>query len=70
MTTSIRVLILSFNTPRPPMSVRKKFRPIGPTVWPAIRNIYINVLFYHIDEFLPISTLAYSTALSFSNSEV
>ena len=39
---------LSLNTPRPTMSVHKKFSPIGPVVWPAIRNIYIytNVLFY------------------------
>ena len=27
----------------------KKFIPIGPTVWPAIRNKYMNVLFYYID---------------------
>ena len=44
-----------FNTPRPPMSVHKKVRPIGPAVWPAIRNIYIyiytNVMFYDIDIF-------------------
>ena len=33
---------LSLNTPRPTMSVHKKFSPIGPVVWPAIRNIYIN----------------------------
>ena len=52
------------------MSVRKKIPPNRSNRLANIRNIYINVLFYHIDEFLPISTLAYSTALSFSNSEV
>ena len=31
------------------MSVHKKFNPIGQAVWPAIRNIYMNVLFYYID---------------------
>ena len=40
------------------MSVHKKFSPIGPALWPAIRNIYIyeclvllyrlEILFYHI----------------------
>jgi len=27
----------------------QNFSPIGPAVWPAIRNIYTNVLFYYID---------------------
>ena len=30
------------------MSVPKKISPIGPAVWPAIRNIYTNVLFHYI----------------------
>ena len=39
------------------MSVHKKFSPIGPAVWPAIRNIYMTILFYYIDNivFLTIS---------------
>ena len=28
---------------------KKNFSPIGPAVWPAIGNIYTNVLFYYID---------------------
>ena len=27
----------------------KNVSPIGPAVWPAIRSIYMNVLFYYID---------------------
>jgi len=38
---------LAYNTPRPPMSVYKKFHLNA--VLPAIRNIYTNVLFYYID---------------------
>ena len=30
----------------PPSSVHKKIRPIGPAVWPAIRNIYMNLFIY------------------------
>ena len=28
----------------------KSFSPFGPAVWPAIHNIYTNVLFYYIDD--------------------
>ena len=28
---------------------KKNVSPIGPAVWPVIRNIYMNVLFYYID---------------------
>ena len=31
------------------MSVQKNFSAIGPAVWPAIHDIYKNVLFYYID---------------------
>ena len=31
------------------MSVHKNFSPFGPAVWPSIDNIYMNVLFYYID---------------------
>ena len=31
------------------MSVHKNFSPFGSAVWPAIDNIYMNVLFYYID---------------------
>ena len=55
---------LAYTTPRPPMSVLKRFRPIGPAVWPAIGKIYIysNVLFYYIDIvfLLPVYTLTFS----------
>jgi len=27
----------------------KNFSPFGSAVWPSIRNIYMNVLFYYID---------------------
>ena len=39
---------LAYNTPWPPLSVHKNFRPISPTVWPDIGNIFIytNVLFF------------------------
>ena len=30
-----------------PMSVHKNFSPFGPAVWPAIGNIYTNVLFFY-----------------------
>ena len=36
-------LFLAYNTPRPPMSVHKKFSPIGPAVWPAIAGTYLYV---------------------------
>ena len=32
---------LAYNTLRPPMSVHKKFSPIGSAVWPDIGNINI-----------------------------
>jgi len=32
----------------PPWVSTKKVSPIGPAVWPAIRNINMNVLFYYI----------------------
>ena len=35
--------------PSRPWVSTKKFRPIGPAVWPAIRNIYTNVLFNYTD---------------------
>jgi len=41
--------ILAYNTPRHPWVSTKNFSPIGPAVWPAIRNIYTNVSFYYID---------------------
>ncbi len=28
---------------------QKNFSPIGPAVWPPIRNIYRNILFYYKD---------------------
>ena len=36
--------------PWQPMSVHKKISPIGPAYWPAIRNIYMHVLFYYIED--------------------
>ena len=42
-------IIFTYTIPRPPMSVHKNFSPIGPAVWPAIRNMYMNVLFYYIN---------------------
>ena len=33
-------IFLTYNT-LPPMSVHKKFSPIGLAVWPAIGNIYM-----------------------------
>ena len=33
--------ILAYDTPGNPRVFTKKFSPIGPAVWPAIRNIYI-----------------------------
>ena len=42
-------LVLAKDTPRLPMSVHKKnFSPISLAVWPAIGDIYTNVLFYYI----------------------
>ena len=41
-------IFLAYVTPRPPLSVHKKFSPNGPAVWPAIGNIYTNVLFYYV----------------------
>ena len=35
--------------PGHPWVSKKNFIPIGPAVWPAIGNIYTNVLFYYID---------------------
>ena len=35
---------IACNTPRSPISVLKNFSPSGPAVWPAIHNIYTNVL--------------------------
>ena len=34
-----------------PMSAQKNVSPFDPAVWPAIGNIYTNVLFYYIDYF-------------------
>ena len=34
----------------PWMSAKKSFPPFGPAAWPARGNIYINVLFYYIEE--------------------
>ena len=45
-------IFLAFNTPGYPWVSTKKFSPIGPAVWPAIRNIYMNILFYYIDYLL------------------
>ena len=50
-------LFLTFFTPRPPMSVHKNISPIGPAVWLAIRNIYMNVLYYYLDTILYIEHL-------------
>ena len=36
---------LTFVTPGTPLGSLKKFNPFGPTVWQAIGNIYMNVLF-------------------------
>ena len=38
-------IFLAFVTPGAPMGSLKKFSPFGPAVWPAIGNIYTNVLF-------------------------
>ena len=35
---------IACNTTRPPISVLKNFSPSGPALWPAIHNIYTNVL--------------------------
>ena len=35
----------TYNTPGHPWVSTKNFSPIGPAVWPAVRNIYMNVLF-------------------------
>ena len=45
---------LAYNIPGHLWVSPKNFSPIGPVVWPAIRNkyIYMNVLFYYIDYFL------------------
>ena len=32
--------------------VSLNINPFGPAVWPAIRNIYMNVLFYNINKLL------------------
>ena len=48
--------------PGHPWVSTKNFRPIGPAVWPAIGNIYTNVLFYYLDcqISLPVYDLMYS----------
>ena len=37
------------SSPDYPLVSTKKFNPFDPAVWPAIGNIYTNVLFYYID---------------------
>jgi len=39
-------IFLVYNTPRHPSVSKKNVSPIGPAVWPAIRNMYTNVFFY------------------------
>ena len=39
----------AYNTPGHPWASTKNASPIGPAVWPAKRNIFLNVLFYFID---------------------
>ena len=43
--------VFAYNTPGHPWVSAKNVSPIGPAVCPAIRNIYMNVLFYYIDSF-------------------
>ena len=45
----IFLLFLAYNTPGHLLVSTQKFRSIGPAVWPAICNIYMNVLFYFVD---------------------
>ena len=52
---------LAYDTPGHPWVSTKKFSPLDPAVWPAIRNIYIytNVLFYYTDIVFFIGKLNY-----------
>ena len=40
-------IFLAYNTPRPPMSVQKKCQPIRSSLWPAVGNIYMSILFHY-----------------------
>jgi len=42
-------LLYFFFLPRHPWVPSKSFSPFCPAIWPAIGNIYTNVLFYYID---------------------